>query len=32
MLDGLCARTESDELRVEQGGQIFDALYESFKA
>jgi hypothetical protein len=32
MLDGLCARTEGDDLRIEQGGQIFDALYESFKA
>lgn len=32
MLDGLCTRTEDDNLRLERGGQIFDALYESFKA
>lgn len=31
MLDGLCARTEDDNLRLDQGGQIFDALYESFR-
>ena len=30
MLDGLCARTEDDLQRLQQGGQIFDALYESF--
>lgn len=32
MLDGLCARTEGDDFRLEQGSSIFDALYESFKA
>lgn len=30
MLDGLCARTNDDEQRLQQGSQIFDALYESF--
>jgi hypothetical protein len=30
MLDGLCARTKDDELRLQQGSQVFDALYESF--
>ncbi|MEI9812006.1 MAG: chromate resistance protein ChrB domain-containing protein [Acidobacteriota bacterium] len=30
MLDGLCARTRDDEQRLQQGGQIFDSLYESF--
>ena len=30
MLDGLCARTSDDNTRIDQGGQIFDSLYESF--
>lgn len=30
MLDGLCMRTGDDQQRLQQGGQIFDALYESF--
>ncbi len=30
MLDGLCARTSDDNKRIEQGGQVFDSLYESF--
>lgn len=30
MLDGLCARTTDDELRLEQGGHIFDSLLQSF--
>lgn len=30
MLDGLCARTADDLERLEQGGRIFDALYESY--
>jgi hypothetical protein len=32
MLDGLCARTSDDRVRLEQGGQIFDAFFESFSA
>lgn len=30
MLDGLCARTSDDGERLQQGSQIFDALYQSF--
>jgi hypothetical protein len=30
MLDGLCARTSDDNVRLEQGSAIFDALYESY--
>jgi len=30
MVDGLCARTPDDEERLQQGSQIFDALYQSF--
>jgi len=30
MLDGLCARTPDDNIRIDRGGQIFDSLYESF--
>jgi hypothetical protein len=30
MLDGLCARTADDWTRLEQGGQIFDSLLQSF--
>ena len=30
MLDGLCARIADDETRLVQGGQIFEALYESY--
>jgi hypothetical protein len=32
MLDGLCASTADDRVRLQQGGQIFDALYQSFSA
>jgi hypothetical protein len=32
MLDGLCASTKDDDVRLAQGGQFFDALCESFKA
>ena len=32
MLDGLCAGTEEDELRLERGAQIFDFFYQSFAA
>lgn len=32
MLDGLCARTTDDVLRLEQGGQIFDSLLQGFTA
>ena len=31
MIDGLCARTADDWARLEQGGQIFDALFESYR-
>jgi hypothetical protein len=30
MLQGVCARTAGDAERLQQGSQIFDALYESF--
>jgi hypothetical protein len=30
MLEGLCARTPDDDLRIERGGMIFDNLYQSF--
>jgi hypothetical protein len=32
MLDGLYARTTDDNIRLEQGSQIFDALFESFRS
>lgn len=31
MLDGLCARTTDDSIRIEQGSQLFDSLLQSFK-
>ena len=30
MIEGLCARTPEDDLRLERGGLIFDSLYQSF--
>lgn len=30
MLDGLCARISEDEIRLDQGGQIFESLFQSF--
>lgn len=30
MLDGLCARAQDDDARLEQGSQLFDSLLESF--
>jgi hypothetical protein len=32
MLDGLCASTPDDQARLQQGGRLFDALYQSFRA
>jgi hypothetical protein len=32
LLDGVCANTGDDNRRLQQGEQIFDALYQSFQA
>lgn len=31
MIEGLCSRTKADNERLEQGSQVFDSLFESFK-
>jgi hypothetical protein len=30
LIDGVCVQTQSDELRLERGGLIFESLYQSF--